>query len=425
MWYQLLFAFLIILFYSIAYRVSLYSLAVNLDPDELESLYDKVSQGQKKFLERLAADPQEFVQVGVVYKAISLVAITVAAVLFLISVPIEIALAKIIIWSLSLLTVWIGYVLIVEYLPRRSSRTAINSKMIKKLWYLRIITFLMLPIVRKYRSVIIKANAAEPVTEEEKEEIVERAIEALAEQAGIGETLVEEDEKEMIGQIFLLDQKVVREVMIPRVEITGIEKSMSFKKIREVILQDGHSRYPVYDEAIDKVVGMIYVKDLFNQMPGRGETFDISRYLRKPYFVNETKVIGDLLQEFKVGRQHIAIVMDDLGGVAGLITLEDIIEEIVGEIHDEHDTEEEEFIKLTDGRYLINATMRVERLQDYLDTDHDEGDYETVGGLLYNLAGTTPVVGQKLKWNDLEFEIDKVEKRRIKLVKVSTDNTQH
>ncbi|MEE8404152.1 MAG: hemolysin family protein [candidate division Zixibacteria bacterium] len=425
MWYQLLFAFLIILIYSIAYRVSLYSLAVNLDPDELESLYDKVSKGQKQFLKRLAAEPQEFVQIGVVYKAISLVGITVAAVLFLISVPIEMTLAKIAIWSLSLLAVWIGYVLIVEYLPRRSSRTAINSKMIKKLWYLRIITFLMLPVVRKYRSVIIKANAAEPVTEEEKEEIVERAIEALAEQAGIGETLVEEDEKEMIGQIFLLDQKVVREVMIPRVEITGIEKSMSFKKIREVILQDGHSRYPVYDEVIDKVVGMIYVKDLFNQMPGRGETFDISRYLRQPYFVNETKVIGDLLQEFKVGRQHIAIVMDDLGGVAGLITLEDIIEEIVGEIHDEHDTEEEEFVKLTDGRYLINAAMRVERLPDFLDTDHDEGDYETVGGLLYNLAGTTPVVGQKLKWNDLEFEIDKVEKRRIKLVKVSTDNTQH
>ena len=423
MWYPLLFLFLIILFYSIAYRVSLYSLAVNLDPDELESLYDKVSIGQRKFLERLAADPQEFVQVAVIYKAISLVAITVAAVLFLISAPIEMILVEIPIWSVSLLAVWIGYVLIVEYLPRRASRTAINSKMIRKLWYLRIITFLMLPIVKKYRSVIIKANAAEPVTEEEKEEIVERAIEALAEQAGIGETLVEEDEKEMIGQIFLLDQKVVREVMIPRVEITGIEKSMSFKKIREVILQDGHSRYPVYDEVIDKVIGMIYVKDLFNQMPGRGETFDISRYLRKPYFVNETKVIGDLLQEFKVGRQHIAIVMDDLGGVAGLVTLEDIIEEIVGEIHDEHDTEEEEFVKLTDGRYLINATMRVERLQDYLDTDHEEGDYETVGGLLYNLAGTTPVVGQKLKWNDLEFEIDKVEKRRIKLVKVSTEST--
>jgi len=404
MWYQLLLAFLIILFYSIAYRVSLYSLAVNLDPDELESLYDNVSKGQKQFLERIAEDPQDFVQVGVVYKSISLVAITVVAVLLLISIPIEMKFARIAAWSLSLISVWIGYVLIVEYLPRRSSRTAINSKMIGKIWYLRFITFVMFPIVRKYRSVIIKANAAEPVTEEEKEEIVERAIESLAEQAGIGEPLVEEDEKEMIGQIFLLDQKVAREVMVPRIEITGIEKSMSFKQIREVILKDGHSRYPVYDEVIDKVVGMIYVKDLFNQMPARGETFDIARYLRQPYFVNETKVIGDLLQEFKVGRQHIAIVMDDLGGVAGLVTLEDIIEEIVGEIHDEHDSEEEEFIELTDGRYLINASMRVERLQDYLDTDHDEGDYETVGGLLYNLAGTTPLVGQKLKWDDLELK---------------------
>jgi len=141
MYYQTLLAFLIVLFYSIAYRVSLYSLAVNLDPDELESLYDNISEGQKRFLEQIARDPQDFMQVGVVYKAISLVAITVVAVLLLISIPIEMIFAKLVTWSLSLLTVWIGYVLIVEYLPRRSSRTAINSQMIGKLWYLRIITF--------------------------------------------------------------------------------------------------------------------------------------------------------------------------------------------------------------------------------------------------------------------------------------------
>ena len=114
MFYQILLAFLIILLYGIAYRVSLYTLAVNLDSDELESLYDNVSKGQKKFLKRIAEDPQDFVQVGVVYKAISLVAITVVAVLLLISIPIEMKFARIAAWSLSLLAVWIGYVLIVE-----------------------------------------------------------------------------------------------------------------------------------------------------------------------------------------------------------------------------------------------------------------------------------------------------------------------
>jgi len=277
---------------------------------------------------------------------------------------------------------------------------------------------IFLPIVKLYRLALKRSGENFPVTEEEKEEIVERAIETLAEEAGIGEAIVEEDEKEMIGQIFQLDQTVAREIMVPRINITAIEKSMSFKDIRAVILKDGHSRYPVHDGTIDKIIGLIYVKDLFNRMPEPGEEFVLTKYLRKPYFVPESKVIGELLTEFKAKHLHIAIVVDEYGGVAGLVTLEDIIEEIFGEIQDEHDLEEAEFSELPDGRYRVSASMMMEKLQDLFDTDFEQKDYDTVGGLIYDLVGSVPAEGLKIKWHEFEFEVEKVEGQRILYVKV-------
>jgi CBS domain containing-hemolysin-like protein len=157
--------------------------------------------------------------------------------------------------------------------------------------------------------------------------------------------------------------------------MVGIEENMSFRKIRQLVSRDGHSRYPVYQETIDKVIGLIYVKDLFSNPPEAGEKFDINKYLRKPYFIPETKIIGELLREFKDKRQHIALVADEYGGVAGLVTLEDIIEEIFGEIQDEHDSEEAEFADMGDGRFVVSANLLVEKLQDYLDTDYEHADY--------------------------------------------------
>ena len=222
----------------------------------------------------------------------------------------------------------------------------------------------------------------------------------------------------MIGQIFQLDQTVVREIMVPRIDIIGIERSMSFSDIRKLVLKDGHSRYPVYDDTIDRVTGMIYVKDLFSRMPEPGEKFVIGKYLRKPYFVPETKVIGELLGEFKAQRLHIAMVADEYGGVAGLVTLEDIIEEIFGEIQDEHDWEEADFTKLAEGEYRVSAGLLVEKLQDYLETDYKQGEYDTVGGLIYDMVGSVPKEGRKIRWHDIEFEVERVEGQRILHVKV-------
>ncbi len=404
--------------YLTGYLVSLYSLAVYIDPDEVETLFPGLSQDRRKFLERLTDDPRAFRQTARVYKAF--LAVTVSFV----SGSLAIRMAGSSGWDHmtclvpALILTWLLHLLFLEYLPRRSSRTAINERMLRHLWLIRVVFTLFWPIAALYRWGFERQQSGGEVSEEDKDEIVERAIEALADDAGIHEGLVEEDEKEMIGQIFRLDQTLVREIMVPRPDITGIERSMSFKEIRDLVLRDGHSRYPVYEGSIDNIVGLIYVKDLFNRMPEPGETFKTDKYLRKPYVVPETKIIGELLGEFRTMHQHIALVADEYGGMAGLVTLEDIIEEIFGEIQDEHDTEEAEITPLEDGLWRVSAGVMVEKLQDFLDTDHEQGDYDTVGGLIYDLVGSVPNEGQTVSWHDLEFEVERTDGQRIMVVKV-------
>ncbi len=398
--------------------ISLYSLAIYIDPDELETLYPRISKSRRNLLKKLADDPRVFTQTAIVYKSFVLIALSFATLSFVRLLSLHVGVDDAVLIPIGLFSVWLVYLFSVEYLPRRSSRRAINLEMTRHLWMITVVYVLFLPIVKLYRLALKRGGESSPVTEEEKEEIVERAIETLAEEAGIGEAIVEEDEKEMIGQIFQLDQTVAREIMVPRIDITAIEKAMSFKDIRTVILKDGHSRYPVYEGTIDKIIGLIYVKDLFNRMPEAGEEFVLTRYLRKPYFVPESKVIGELLTEFKAKHLHIAIVVDEYGGVAGLVTLEDIIEEIFGEIQDEHDLEEAEFSELPDGRFRVSAAMMMEKLQDLFDTDFEQEDYDTVGGLIYDLVGSVPAEGQKIKWHGFEFEVENVEGQRILYVRV-------
>ncbi|RKX27702.1 MAG: hypothetical protein DRP45_00335 [Candidatus Zixiibacteriota bacterium] len=408
----------IALAFASGYLVSLYALAVYIDPDDVRTLFPGLSKRRETFLERLAGDPRAFVQVATIYKSFVLILTTTCYLFAVDRLTSSSAMDPRYFYLFGLVIMWILHILVIEYLPRSSSRRAINQRMIRYLWLISIFYVVFLPMVRLYRYGLRQAKQDEHVTEEEKEEIVERAIETLADQAGIGETIVEEDEKEMIGQIFLLDQTQVREVMSPRIDIVGIQESASFAQIQELVRNDGHSRYPVYGVSIDKIVGVLYVKDVFSNMPGQGEEFIISSYLRKPYFVPESKVIGELLREFRARKLHIAIVADEYGGVAGLITLEDIIEEIVGEIQDEHDSEEAEVSLLADGHILVDASLRVDKLQDHLGTDYDQDDYDTVGGLIYDLVGSVPKQGEIVKWNSVEFEIVSIDGQRIKSVKI-------
>ena len=419
---DLVYLIIIAIGYVSGYIVSLYASAVYVDPDEIETVLPSTSNSQRAFLKKLADDPRALVQVAEIYKSFWLVVMAVLSVKLVGDLSAQAGVSQLVLQPVGLAIIWCLYLVFVEALPRRSSRKALNTGILKHLWLIRTVYVLFYPIVKAYRRIIRRSRTDEHVTEEEKEEIVERAIETVAEHAGIGETIVDEEEREMISQIFLLDQTVVREIMVPRIDIIGIEKEMSFSSIRELVRRDGHSRYPVYEETIDKIIGLLYVKDLFSKPPEPGEKFVIGDYLRKPHFVPEMKVIGELLSEFKNKRQHIALVADEYGGLAGLVTLEDIIEEIFGEIQDEHDAEVDEFVKLDNGDYLVSAALMVEKLQDYLDTDYEQEDYDTVGGLIYDLVGSVPGEGQRIRWHDLEFEIDKVDGQRMLQVRVRTNS---
>jgi CBS domain containing-hemolysin-like protein len=409
---------IVFLAFASAHILSLYSVAVYIDPDDLDDLLPGSSKRRRAMLRKLAGDPRGLVQTATVYRALALVVITFCSFL---AVHLTFGATGEVsgyVYAAVIIPIWLSYVIIIEYLPTRRSRRALKSSRGKYLWLVSIVYWLLAPVVRLYRSGFGRTGQDERVTEEEKEDLVERAIETLADQAGISETLVEADEKEMIGQIFLLDQTQVREIMAPRIDIAGIEKSTSFSDIQKLVRADGHSRFPVYEGSIDKIIGILYVKDLFNNMPAPGEEFVITNYLRRPFFVPQSKVIGQLLREFRSRQLHIAIVVDEYGGVAGLVTLEDILEEIVGEIQDEHDSEEADLRRTPDGGLMVDASLRLEKLQDHLETDYDHEEFDTVGGLIYDLVGAVPKEGHRVKWHDIEFEVRKVDGQRIRSVKV-------
>lgn len=404
--------------YFTAYLISLYSLAVYIDPEEVEELYPNLPERQQAFFRRLVADPRAFMQIATVYKSLALIGVVILATYLLADLANHLKIDQLIIYPIGFLIIWLLQIFFVEYLARRRTRKTINEAMPRYLWLVSGIYVLLYPVVHIYRSALKRPSPDHEVSEEDKEDIIERAIETLADQAGIGETLVEEDEKEMIGHIFDLDQTVVKEIMVPRVDIVGIERSTSFKDIREIVKKSGHSRLPVYEQRVDEVIGILYVKDLISRMPEPGEKFKIESYLREPLLVPETKVIGQLLKEFQGRKQHMAIVADEYGGVAGLVTLEDIVEEVFGEIQDEHDPDEAEIVQTADYVWVVDAGLMVEKLQDLLDTDFDQGEHDSVGGLIYDLVGSVPEPETIIKWNDIRLKVIRVEGQRIVSVEV-------
>lgn len=407
-----------------AHVVSLYSLAVYLDPDDVDSLIPHLSRRRRKFILKLAGDPRALLQIAIIYKSFALILMTIMAVLMMVQIAKLGEISAGYFYPVGLLILWALYIFVVEYLPRSASRRAIDRAVPRYLWLVTTIYLIFLPALSIYRTALRRHKPEDQPTDDEKEEIVERAIETLAEEAGIGEALVEEDEKKMIGQIFQLDQTVVREIMVPRIDICGLDRSLSFREIQAHVKRDRYSRFPVYQDTIDQVLGILYVKDLFNDLPQPGDPFQIEKYLRTPYFIPESKVIGDLLREFKQTKTHIAIVIDEYGGVSGMVTLEDVLEEIVGDIQDEHDSEEAPLVALADGRYLVDAGLQLDELQESLGTDYETGDFDTVGGLLYHLAGTVPKQGIVIAWHEVDFEVVKTEGQRIKKVKVSPRRTK-
>ncbi len=229
------------------------------------------------------------------------------------------------------------------------------------------------------------------------------------------------EEKEMLAEIIKFYNKTANEIMTPRLDIEGLEIKTTFKKVIETIINSGYSRIPVYDESEDNIKGILYIKDLLPYL-NKPDTFRWQSLIRPAYFVPETKKIDDLLEEFRTNKIHMAIVVDEFGGTSGIITMEDILEEIVGEISDEYDEDEKQYIHLADGSYIFEAKTQLTDFFRITDIEQDDfekvtEDVETLAGLLLEIKGDFPRRGEIIEYNNHRFQILEIDNRRILKVK--------
>ncbi len=230
---------------------------------------------------------------------------------------------------------------------------------------------------------------------------------------------VDEEEKEMIESVIELSDTRVEEIMTPRTEVVAIPKDADLDNVLETIRAKGHSRIPVYDETIDTILGVLYAKDLLQKEANA--PFDLTTTMRKAFFIPESKLVRDLLREFQEQKLHIAVVLDEYGGTAGLVTIEDILEELVGEIRDEYDpTAPVEIKRLDEHTVEVDARMRVDDLNDQLDIElPEDGDYETIGGFVFSRMGKIPKIGERFEHDNIGIDVIAAEPRRITRLRLS------
>jgi len=221
----------------------------------------------------------------------------------------------------------------------------------------------------------------------------------------------------MIKGIYGLADTTVREVMVPRIDSVFLGVDLPAEELVARISETGHSRFPVYKDTIDNVVGMLYVKDLLRFLTN-DEKIEIERLLRKPYFVPESKRLDGLLREMKRRRVHIAVAVDEYGGVSGLVCMEDIIEEIVGDIQDEFDNEREDLLEIGDRVYLCDARLNLEDLEETLGISLPDDDYDTLGGFVFDLFGKIPVKFEKVSYEHLDFIVQDMDGHKVKTIKL-------
>jgi CBS domain containing-hemolysin-like protein len=249
----------------------------------------------------------------------------------------------------------------------------------------------------------------------------ESEIKELAE-LGVEKGTIEEEEHDLINGIVSFKSVTAREIMTPRVDIAAIPVDATFEELMSVINESGHSRIPLYEKDLDNIKGIIIAKDLlpFIKKKELSQNINLLKIAREAIFVPSSKHINDLLHEFQEKKIHLAIVVDEYGGTAGLISLEDILEEIVGEIRDEHDKEENEITKLSDNSYLLLGKLSIDELNELLNENFssENDDYDTLGGFVFNHAGTIPEQGYSFVFNNYKFTIKEIVHNRINKVLV-------
>jgi putative hemolysin len=295
----------------------------------------------------------------------------------------------------------------------------ILSRTYKLLMFFSIIASPFLYIFRLYDGFIRRlAGIAETTPEEQQEEKQEEFLTGLEQHRTEG--VLDEEEQEMIENVLELSNSTADEIMTPRTDIVAIEVNADLHEVLDTINKAGHTRVPVYDDNIDNIVGLIYAKDLLPEIGKNPTDFKLRDKMRNAYFVPETKPLRVLLHEFQNQKLHIAVVLDEYGGTAGIVTLEDILEELVGEITDEYEeTPPEPIKKIGPDTIEADARTSVDEINDEFELDLPEDeDYETIGGFVFSQLGYIPKTGESFDYGNLKFTIASAETRKIKRIQI-------
>ncbi len=252
------------------------------------------------------------------------------------------------------------------------------------------------------------------------EEDVQELIDEGAEKG-----VISADEGEMIQSLIEFGDIVAREIMIPRTDMVAISRDSTLREVIQLFIQYGHSRLPVYQKDIDDIIGVLHIKDLLAYWESPADTVLPEENMRRPYFIPEGKKVTELLAELRARKIHMTIVLDEYGGTAGLVTLEDVIEEIVGEIHDEYDEEDQKIIRINGDTILVDARLNLEDLADYLNIELPEGNYDSVGGFIIDLTGKVPQENEQIKYQDLLMIIRSADDRRIGQIEIKRLDQTH
>ena len=310
-----------------------------------------------------------------------------------------------------------------ELVPKRLAMKNYEKISFATIGIIRIISIVASPFVKLSTLVTNSISKIFGVGENEEESVTEEEIKMMVDQ-GEEKGTIEEEEKELINNVFEFNDITVSEIMRHRTDIFAVDINISTEELLQELSKEEYrySRIPVYDETIDEIKGILYVKDVLKNI--NKKTFKVKNVVKDAYFVSQNRLINEVFKELKKNKKQIAIIIDEYGGTAGLITMEDILEELVGNIYDEYDKEEEEYTKIDENTYILSGGMAIYDVNKLLNADIPEGDYDTISGYLQEKLGRIPKDEETpiIDTEKLTYKIEKYEDKRILKVKVCKNN---
>lgn len=329
--------------------------------------------------------------------------------------------------SIIIITIILSFFTLVfgELVPKRFAMKNYEKISFATIGVIRAISVIASPFVKLLTAVTNGVSKIFGVGENEEEAVTEEEIKMMVDQ-GEEKGTIKEEEKELINNVFEFNDITVSEIMRHRKDIFGVDINISTEELLQVLSQEEYrySRIPVYDETIDEIKGILYVKDVFKNI--NKKTFKVKNVVKDAYFVSENRLINEVFKELQKNKKQIAIIVDEYGGTAGLITMEDILEELVGDIYDEYDKEEKEYEKIDQNTYLLSGSMTIYDVNKLLDAKIPEGDYDTISGYLLEKLGRIPEEEELpvIDTENVTYKIEEYEDKRIMKVKVCKNNIE-